>query len=231
MGDLVAAPGRSRAGAEPRRACTRLGGGSQGLADDTRPVTRASRGRIRLGRHRPSTRLDRREPRPGTRGQSLSTPDARLLFEARVLATIGDIEGAEAALAEAEALFGQSVDHMVLAQLDGVRGQIALVNADPAHAAEMFERAVNAASLAGAALLSIECTEDLALALAELDPSDERVRGCVRTPKLAEQRSTLPCPKRDSTRSSLDSPGRCSRAVMRLAGSVDRWSSLRHWAA
>ena len=64
---------------------------------------------------------------------------------------------------------------MVLAQLDGVRGQIALVKADPAHAAEMFERAVNAASLAGAALLSIECSEDLALALAEVDPSDQRV--------------------------------------------------------
>ena len=98
-----------------------------------------------------------------------------LLFEARVLATIGDIEGAETSLAEAEALFGQSVDRMVLAQLDGVRGQIALVKADPAHAAEMFERAVNAASLAGAALLSIECSEDLALALAEVDPSDQRV--------------------------------------------------------
>ncbi len=98
-----------------------------------------------------------------------------LLFEARVLATMGDIEAAERSLAEAETLLGQTVDGMVLAQLDGVRGQIALVKADPARAAAMFERAVNAASLAGAALLSIECTEDLALALAEIDPSDDRV--------------------------------------------------------
>jgi non-specific serine/threonine protein kinase len=95
-----------------------------------------------------------------------------LLLEARVLADLGRLNEANATLAEAEEQLATSDDPTVRALLGHARGCVARADHRSADAVTSLRDAVDAATAAGAALLAVECKEDLALALHAADPAD-----------------------------------------------------------
>ena len=97
-----------------------------------------------------------------------------LVVETRVLAALGRgrrgervTGGGREALRRAERSDHRGADQ-------GRRGRIALADSRPAEAATWFSEAADIATTAGARLLSIESTEDLAAALWAVDPGDDR---------------------------------------------------------
>jgi predicted ATPase/class 3 adenylate cyclase len=96
------------------------------------------------------------------------------LVEARVLADIGRHDEAADALAASAAYFNHSDDRLSVALLAHAQGWIAHVAKRHDDAVAALTTAADAATAAGAVLLAIECNEDLALALYELDPTSDR---------------------------------------------------------
>jgi tetratricopeptide (TPR) repeat protein len=116
-----------------------------------------------------------------------------LVVEARVRAELGHVDAATDALTEAEKLWDQPNDPAVVALIRGARGRIALADSRVGEAATWFSEAADIAGTAGARLLSIENTEDLAAALWAADPSDDRAAKLLA--EASHQREALGAPR------------------------------------
>jgi hypothetical protein len=116
-----------------------------------------------------------------------------LLLTGQVLADLGRVDQARASVAAAEGHLGPSTDLMSSALRGHVHGCVAAAAGRYTDAASAFRDAADAASGAGAVLLSIECREDLASVLYAADPTSDEA--CLLVASTAADRRRLGTPR------------------------------------
>lgn len=124
-----------------------------------------------------------------------------LILESSVLLAAARLDDARRTLAEAETRIGAVHEPVLRAQLDHVRGRIALADGRPEDAVHALRAAERAADAAGIRLLAIECREDLALAWHSLNPADDAPRQLAAA--AADERRRIGAPPPDARRREL----------------------------